>query len=66
MTSEQERALQLVLAALRPLKGTGEPYYTSDDFPDRVGPDEPLREVVKAALLELDVDGSGACRLCQS
>jgi hypothetical protein len=58
--SHEETVRQLV-AILRPLKGTGEPYYDGD----RSGPDAPIRAAVVDALKELQLDGMGGCRLCQ-
>jgi hypothetical protein len=65
MTPDPQTVASLV-ALLRPLKGKGPAYYTDDEYPDRVGPDELLRDTVKAALIELEVEGMSGCRLCLS
>jgi hypothetical protein len=58
---EREVATQLV-ELLEPLRDPELTYH--DD--DVVGPDQRIREVVKAALEQLNVSGLGRCRLCLS
>lgn len=57
-----EEIVNRLVEILRPLKGTGEPYYEDDKF----GPDEPIRYAVAEALKRLNVDGLQGCRLCGS
>lgn len=66
MTPQQQEIANKLVELLRPLKGTGANYYDDDEYPDRVGPDQPIREVVRQALAELDIDDLGGCRLCLS
>jgi len=61
-----DQVVSQIVAILRPLKGAGEPYYEDADHPDRVGPDQPIREILGQVLEELDIDGMGGCRLCLS
>lgn len=65
MSANPETVAALV-AILSPLKGTGEPYWIDDEARDRVGPDEPIRDAIAAALMLLEVDGMGGCPLCCS
>ena len=57
-----EDIIEKLVEILRPLKGTGELYFEDD----KVGPDEPIRKAVGAALKRLDVSGLGLCPLCCS
>jgi hypothetical protein len=61
--SHEETVRQLV-EILRPLKGTGTPLFEDDEYPDRVGPDAPIRAAVSDALKELQLEGLGGCLLC--
>lgn len=58
-----EETINKLVEILRPLKGTGRNNGT-EDFPDKYGPDQPIRDVIKEVLKRLDVDGMGGCRVC--
>lgn len=54
-----------IVQLLKPLKGTGEPYYLDDEgVPDKYGPDTPIRDALREVLKRLDAGWSGGCHLC--